>query len=98
MCQSSFKDCDGCVKCFMNSQSKEGKCEQRLVNPADHDASIFLPMLDVAVVLQSRTHVPGEQAPAYDPNNSKESVDRKIEVRFETDTAVQNYCHSQSSD
>jgi hypothetical protein len=76
-----------------NVQAEESECEQRFINPADHDARIFLPVLDVAVILESRAHVPGEQAPAHGPDESEETVDREVEVRSEANAAVQDYCH-----
>jgi hypothetical protein len=55
-------------KCKKNIQPKEGKREKRLVNPAHHNTSIFFPVLNIAVILQRRTHVPGQKAPADSPN------------------------------
>jgi hypothetical protein len=72
-----------------NVQAEESECEQRFINPADHDARIFLPVLDVAVILQRRAHVPGE----HGPDESEETVDREVEVRSEANAAVQDYCH-----
>ena len=81
-----------------NIQSKEGKREQSLVNPADHNTSIFLPVLNIAVVPESRAHVPGQKAPANEPNQCKEAINRNVEVRSETDAAVQDYSQGQGRD
>lgn len=78
-------------------QSKEGESEKRLVNPADHDACGFLPVLDVAVVGQSRSHVPCQETPAHGPNQGQKAVDRDIEIRFEADAAMQDYGESKGS-
>jgi hypothetical protein len=82
--------------CFvrLDVQAEECECEQRFVDTADHDARIFLPVLDVAVILQSRAHIPCEQAPAHGPDESEETVDREVEIRSETYAAVQDYSHS----
>jgi hypothetical protein len=77
----------------LDVQAEECECEQRFIDPADHDARIFLPVLDVAVILQSRAHVPREQAPAHGPDESEETVDREIEVGSEANAAVQYYSH-----
>jgi hypothetical protein len=81
-----------------NVQSKEGESEERLVDPADHDAGILLPVLDVAVMGQSRSHVPCQQTPAHSPDQSQKAVNGDVEIRFEADTAVQDYGESKSSD
>ena len=81
-----------------NIQSKEGKREKRLVDPADHDTSIFFPVLNIAVVPQRRAHVPGQKAPAHSPDKSKEAINRNVEVRSESDAAVQDYSHGQGRD
>ena len=76
-------------------RSEEGKSEERLVDPADHDAGVFVPVLDVADVLEGRAHVPGEQAPAHNPEDGEKAVDRDIEVGSEAYAAVQHDCDTQ---
>lgn len=51
-------------------QSKEGESEERLVDPADHDACICLPVLYITVVGQGRSHVPCQQTPTHGPDQS----------------------------
>lgn len=79
-------------------QSKEGESKQRLVNPADHDACGFLPVLDIAVVGQSRSHVPSQETPTHSPYQSQKAVDGDIEIRFEADAAMQDYGESKGGD
>ena len=81
-----------------NIQSKEGKREKRLIDPAHHNTSIFLPVLNIAVVPESRAHVPGQKAPANEPNQCKEAINRNVEVRSEADAAVQDYSQGQGRD
>ena len=81
-----------------NIQSKEGKREKSLVDAADHDTSIFFPVLDIAVVPQRRAHVPGQQTPAHKPDQGKESINRNVEIGSEADAAVQDYGHGQGCD
>jgi hypothetical protein len=69
-------------------QSKEGESEERLVDSADHDARILLPVLDIAVMGQSRSHVPCQQTPANSPDQSQKAVDGDVEIWFEADAAV----------
>jgi len=84
--------------CEGGDKSKEGESEERLVDPADHDAGILLPVLNVAVMGQSRSHVPCQQTPAHSPDQSQKAVNGDVEIRFEADTAVQDYGESKSSD
>lgn len=79
-------------------QSKQGEGEQRLVNPADHDTGVFLPVLNIAVMSQSRAHVPSQETPAHDPEKGKEAVDGDVEVWFQTDAAVQDYGDAERGD
>lgn len=76
-----------------NIQSKESKREKRLVNPADHNASIFLPVFNIAVIPQRRTHVPGQQTPADGPDQGKEAINRNVEIGPEADATVQDDSH-----
>ena len=73
-----------------NVQSKEGESEERLVDPADHDAGILLPVLDVAVMGQSRS--------SGVLDGGRAVVNGDVEIRLEADTAVQDYGESKSSD
>lgn len=72
----------------MYVRSEEGKGEECLVDPTDHNAGVFVPVLDVAHVLERRAHVPGQQAPAHHPEEREEAIDRDVEVRLQADTAV----------
>ena len=42
-------------------QPNKGKGEQRLVDPAHHDADILIPVLEIAEVGQSAAHVPCQE-------------------------------------
>jgi len=84
-------------RCEGRDKSKEGESKQRLVNPADHDACGFLPVLDIAVVGQSRSHVPSQETPTHSPYQSQKAVDGDIEIRFEADAAMQDYGESKGS-
>jgi hypothetical protein len=44
----------------LHSQSNQRECEEGLVDSAHHNACFFLPVLNVAHVPQSRTHVPSQ--------------------------------------
>jgi hypothetical protein len=79
-------------------QSKEGESKERLVDPADHDARVLLPVLDIAVVSQGRSHVPSQKTPAHSPDQSQEAVDRDVEIWLEAYAAVQDDGESKSSD
>jgi hypothetical protein len=83
---------------FKNLQSKEGKREKRLINPAHHNSSILLPVRNIAVVLQRRAHVPGQKAPADSPDKGKEAINRNVEIGPEADAAVQHNSHGQCRD
>jgi len=79
---------------ILDVQPKESKSEEGLVDPADHDACILLPVLDVAIVGQGRSHVPSQQTPAHSPDQSQKAVDCDVEVWLEPDAAVQDYGES----
>lgn len=81
-----------------NLQPKKRKREKRLVNPADHNTSIFLPVLGIAIILQCRTHVPGQKAPADSPDQGKEAINRNVEIRSKANAAVQDDSHGQRRD
>lgn len=81
-----------------DSQAQESKREQRLVNPANHDSGVFLPMLDIAVMRERRAHPPRQQRPTNSPKQSQQAIDSKIEVRLEAHAAVQDNSHSECSD
>jgi hypothetical protein len=55
-------------------------------------------VLDIAVVGQSRSHVPCQQTPANSPDQSQKAVDRDVEIWFEADAAVQDYGESKGGD
>jgi len=80
------------------NKSKKSKREKSLVDPADHDPGIFFPVRYIAVVLERRAHVPGQQAPADSPDQCKEAINRNVEIRSEADAAVQDDSHSQRCD
>ena len=81
-----------------NIQSKEGKREKRLIDPAHHNTSIFLPVLNIAVVPESRAHVPGQKAPADSPDEGKEAINRNVEIGPEADAEVQDNSYGQRRD
>jgi len=84
--------------CEGRDKSKEGESKERLVDPADHDARVLLPVLDIAVVSQGRSHVPSQKTPAHSPDQSQEAVDRDVEIWLEAYAAVQDDGESKSSD
>jgi len=102
LCKSSVssvsKRCKIGKEGFKNVQSKKSKREKSLVDPADHDPGIFFPVRYIAVVLERRAHVPGQQAPADSPDQCKEAINRNVEIRSEADAAVQDDSHSQRRD
>ena len=69
LCETvSNHDCGSAARHVGDVQPKECKREESLVDPADHDTSILFPVRYIAVVLQSRTHIPSQKAPADRPN------------------------------
>lgn len=76
-------------------QSQEREREERFVNPANHNASVLGPMLNIAVVLQGRAHVPSQKTPTHDPKKCEEAVDSNVEIRSKADAAVHDYRYSQ---
>lgn len=81
-----------------NVQAKERKREQRLIDAADHDSGILLPVLDIAIVRERRAHPPRQKSPADSPDQSQKAVDGDVEVWFEAHAAVQDYGHGQCGD
>ena len=73
----------------MNVQSSESKCRQRLVYPANHDASIVCPICDVAFMGQCAAHIDHDHPKTQDPEDGKETIDQSAHFRADGPRVVE---------
>ena len=59
-------------------QPNKRKGEQCLIDPANHDAHLLVPVVEITHVPQCARHIPREQAPAERPDNCQERIYRDV--------------------
>ncbi len=69
--------------------SRQREREESLVYPADHDAAVLLPVLDIALVTECVSAPPREERDTGDPEREEAGIHESVESRLETEAAVE---------
>jgi hypothetical protein len=79
-------------------QANQGKGEEGLVDSADHDTNLLVPVLHVTHMGEGGTHVVREQGPTQSPQDEEKSIDSEVEARIEADAAVEQHGEGERCD
>jgi hypothetical protein len=62
-----------------DSQSSHAERKQRLINPADHNACFFTPVLDIAPMPQRAASPPRQESEAHAPEANEHDVKEDVQ-------------------